>query len=107
MTIAKRPSSGPGYGLYSSDLRNSQAESSDFKQKVRIYGRSAALLRRLHQGAPLVRLDADHRLVAALPVRLEHGSLAFTDVEPVLAEGIHDVRFVRDDHGIAAGGRRR
>src|SRR6476620_6654320 len=68
--------------------------------------RCAALLR-LRQGGPLVRLDADHRLVAALPVRLEDGGLAFADIEPVLAEGIHDVRLVRDDHDIAAGGRRR
>src|SRR5438067_893069 len=55
------------------------------------------------EAAPFAGLDADDRLVAAIAVRLEHGCLAFADIEPVLAKGIHDVRLVRDDHGVAAG----
>src|SRR5882762_2950991 len=60
-------------------------------------------IRLLGQLAPLVRLDSDDELVTAIAVRLEHRCFAFADVEPVLAERIHDVRLVRHDHNVAAG----
>src|SRR6266704_6377031 len=63
-------------------------------------------IRLLGQLAPLVRLDSDNEPVTAIAVRLEHRCFAFADVEPVLAESIHDVRLVRHDHNVAAGRRR-
>ena len=56
----------------------------------------------LRQFAPVAGQDPGNRFVAAIAVRLEHRCLAFADVEPVLAERIHDVRLVRHDHGVGA-----
>jgi hypothetical protein len=55
---------------------------------------------------PIARLDVDNQLVTAMPVRLEHGCFAFTDIGPAIPEGVDDIRLVRDDHNIAVGGRR-
>jgi hypothetical protein len=56
------------------------------------------------RASPIPRL-APHHQPGGAAVRLEHRGLAFLDVEPVLAERIHDVGLVADDHGVAAGRR--
>src|SRR5204863_974479 len=59
-------------------------------------GDDTALLQR----RPLRDLDAAHERVGAAAVRLEDGGFALTDIEPVLAECVEDVRLVGDDQRI-------
>src|SRR5258708_21352397 len=47
---------------------------------------------------------ADVGVLPAIAVRLEHRCFAFADIEPVLAERIHDVRLVRHDHMLLPAG---
>src|SRR4029077_2708541 len=64
-------------------------------------------VRSLCELAPVTGLDPGDRFVAAVAVRPEHRCFAFSNVEPVFAESIHDVRFMCDDDDIGAGGRHR
>jgi hydroxyacylglutathione hydrolase len=60
----------------------------------------------LRQLRPFIRPHARDQLVPAA-IRFEHRRLAFAHIEPILAEGVHDVRLVRDDDDVAAGRRDR
>src|SRR5437588_1762029 len=60
----------------------------------------------LRQLAPFLSPHAHDQFVRA-GFGLEHRGLGFAYVEPVLAEGIQNVRLMSDDHDVAAGGRLR
>jgi hypothetical protein len=49
---------------------------------------------------PFIHLNARQQLIAAI-LRSKDRSLAFFDVEPVLAQRRNDVRIVRDENGRA------
>ena len=70
-------------------------------------GRMGSSGRRLCQARPICGLHARDGGEAALAVGPEDRGLAFADVEPVLAEGVHDVGLMGDDDDVRAGGRRR
>src|SRR5262245_65204770 len=53
---------------------------------------------------PIRHLQASQGLAAAA-VRLEDRRLAFLHLEPILAEGVENVRLVGDDHDVGSGGR--
>src|ERR1700736_563410 len=69
-------------------------------------GRLAApamgLLRRHRDAGPFVHLHPRKELVAAV-LRAEDRGLTLFNVEPILAERVDDVRFVRDENGVGAG----
>src|SRR6476661_596198 len=55
---------------------------------------------------PLVCLNAHDEPVAAAAIGPEDRRFAFAYVEPILAEGVHDIGLVRYDDDVAARGRR-
>src|SRR5207237_1768949 len=63
------------------------------------------LVGRLRELGPVSGLNARNEFRSAISIRLEDRGLALADVEPVLAERIHDVRLVRDEYDVRARGR--
>src|SRR5262245_54076117 len=72
---------------------------------VRVWPKADALL--LFEVRPCDGLDSGDQLVTAVSVRLENGRLTLAHLEPVFAEGIQNVRLVRDHDDIRARGRHR
>src|SRR4051794_32676753 len=70
-------------------------------------GRPASVRAGPGELAPTAGLHADHEGVPAAALGPENRGFPLADLEPVLAEGVEDVRLVGHEHDVGSGGRGR